>query len=176
MTLKSIRITVLVWISLVVCGVLVLAGCTTQKKDIFPQDLETMTVIYDQHFAGLRTEGLDGARSKLHAPREPNVPVAPEGKNKTLEAGEGAFQPVAATVAPPAVNGHTLNLEAYTRTAISELNVLFPLLLNPTLVMYVYPHLAEERAGVPGYVTQFRFYERDEYALPGEVLGADMNP
>ncbi len=176
MTLKSILITARAWTSLVVCGALVLTGCATEKKDIFPQDLAPMTAIYDQHFAGLRTRGIDGPRSKLHAPREPNVPVAPEGKNKTPEAGEGALQPVVATVAPPAVNGHTLNLEAYTRTAVSELNVLFPLLPNPTLVMYVYPHLAEERAGVPGYVTQFRFYARDEYALPGEVPGEEVSP
>jgi conjugative transfer region lipoprotein (TIGR03751 family) len=182
MTLKSVRITVLVWISLVVGGALALAACTTQKKDIFPQDLAPMTTVYDQHFAGLRTRGLDGARSKLHASGEPNVPVAPEGtdqpegKNKVSQPGEGALQPVAATREPQTVNGHTLNLEGYTRSALSELNVLFPLLPNPTLVMYVYPHLAEERAGVPGYVTQFRLYARDEYALPGEVPGEDANP
>jgi hypothetical protein len=176
MTPQSTPLTARVWISLVVGGALALAGCATEKKDIFPQDLMPMTTVYDQHFAGLRTQGLDGARSKLHASRKPNVPVTSEGKNKAPEAGEGAIQSVAVKFEPPAINSHTLNLEGYTRTAASELNVLFPLLPNPTLIMYVYPHLAEERAGVPGYVTQFRLYERDEYALPGEVMGADMKP
>jgi conjugative transfer region lipoprotein (TIGR03751 family) len=176
MTRKSTPLTVRTWISFVVGGALALSGCTTEKKDIFPPDLTPMTAIYDQHFAGLRTQGLEGARSKLQVPREANVPVAPEGKDKAFEAGEGAFQSVAVTRETPTINNPTLNLEAYTRTAVSELNVLFPLLPNPTLVMYVYPHLAEARAGVPGYVTQFRLYERDEYALPGEGLGADMKP
>ena len=46
----------------------------------------------------------------------------------------------------------------------------FPRLPNPSLVMYVFPHLAgAERTPVPGYATTFPLYERVEYALPGEV-------
>jgi hypothetical protein len=38
--------------------------------------------------------------------------------------------------------------------------------------MYIFPHLSgSERTPVPGYVTTFPFYERVEYALPGEVPG-----
>ena len=38
--------------------------------------------------------------------------------------------------------------------------------------MYVFPHLSgDERTPVPGYVTTFSFYEKVEYALPGEVPG-----
>jgi conjugative transfer region lipoprotein (TIGR03751 family) len=45
----------------------------------------------------------------------------------------------------------------------------FPSLPNPTMYLYVYPHLAgAERHPVPGYITQFKLYERDEIALPGE--------
>jgi conjugative transfer region lipoprotein (TIGR03751 family) len=153
-----------------------LVSCATEKKDIFPQDLEPMTAIYDQHFAGIRSQGIEGARSKLHGPHDSNTPEASEGKNTMHESEEGTSRPVDSTIEPLVVKGNALNLEDYTRTAVSELNVLFPLLPNPTLVMYVYPHLAEERAGVPGYVTQFRLYERDEYALPGEFQGAEVNP
>jgi len=61
-------------------------------------------------------------------------------------------------------------LEGYTRDAASEIDMTFPRLPNPTLVMYVFPHLAgEDQVPVPGYATAFPFYERVEYALPGEV-------
>ncbi len=58
----------------------------------------------------------------------------------------------------------------FVREAARELETRFPRLPNPTLVMYVYPHLSgPERTPVPGYVTTFPFYARIEYALPGEV-------
>ncbi len=62
------------------------------------------------------------------------------------------------------------DLRGYTREAFNEIDVLFPRLPNPTLVMYVFPHLAgAARAPVPGYTTAFPMYEQVEYALPGEV-------
>ncbi|WP_051302409.1 TIGR03751 family conjugal transfer lipoprotein [Sedimenticola selenatireducens] len=62
------------------------------------------------------------------------------------------------------------SLHGYTREAYDEIDVIFPRLPNPTLVMYLFPHLAgEESAPVPGYVTTFPLYERIEYVLPGEV-------
>jgi len=63
-------------------------------------------------------------------------------------------------------------LQGYTRDAFNEIDVLFPRLPNPTLVMYVFPHLAgESHAPVPGYATAFPMYEQVEYALPGEFPG-----
>ena len=63
-----------------------------------------------------------------------------------------------------------VDLAGYSRTAHAELETIFPRLPNPTLVMYVFPHLAgSERVPVPGYATTFTLYERVEYALPGEV-------
>ena len=62
------------------------------------------------------------------------------------------------------------DLAGYSREAFNELDVRFPRLPNPSLVMYVFPHLAgSERTPVPGYATTFSMYERVEYALPGEV-------
>ena len=61
-------------------------------------------------------------------------------------------------------------LQGYTRDAFNEIDALFPRLPNPSLVMYVFPHLAgDEQAPVPGYATAFPMYEQVEYALPGEV-------
>lgn len=62
------------------------------------------------------------------------------------------------------------SLYGYTREAHNEIDTTFPRLPNPSLVMYVFPHLAGgEQVPVPGYVTTFPMYERVEYALPGEV-------
>ena len=66
-------------------------------------------------------------------------------------------------------------LQGYTRDAFDEIDVLFPRLPNPTLVMYVFPHLAgDAHAPVPGYATAFPMYEQVEYALPGEVPGQSI--
>lgn len=69
----------------------------------------------------------------------------------------------------PIVDGDG-SLYGYTREAHNEIDTTFPRLTNPSLVMYVFPHLAgDEQVPVPGYVTTFPMYERVEYALPGEV-------
>lgn len=69
----------------------------------------------------------------------------------------------------PVVDGNG-SLHGYTREAHNEIDTTFPRLPNPSLVMYVFPHLAgDEQVPVPGYVTTFPMYERVEYALPGEV-------
>lgn len=59
------------------------------------------------------------------------------------------------------------DLGAYTRTANNELEILFPLLPNPKIVLFVFPHIAEG-VPVPGYATSFSLYEKDQYALPAE--------
>lgn len=62
------------------------------------------------------------------------------------------------------------DLDGYTRDAQNEIQATFPRLPNPTLVMYVYPHLStSSQLPVPGYSTAFPLYERPQYALPGEM-------
>ena len=63
----------------------------------------------------------------------------------------------------------TTGLHGYTRDAYSEIENLFPLLPNPMLLMYVFPHLSRDGTPVPGYTTAFPLYERRHYALPGEI-------
>jgi len=60
------------------------------------------------------------------------------------------------------------NYNPYTRNVLNETNMLFPMLPNPSLVMYVYPHMSASGVPVPGYATAFKFYETEQYALPGE--------
>lgn len=64
-----------------------------------------------------------------------------------------------------------IDLDGYTREAHTEIQSIFPELPNPTLVMYLFPHLAENGTPVPGYSTTFTMYDKTHYALPGEVGG-----
>jgi len=59
-------------------------------------------------------------------------------------------------------------LAGFTRAAADEIEQLFPLLPNPQIVLYVFPHLSREGAPVPGYATAFPLYKVDQYAMPGE--------
>ena len=61
------------------------------------------------------------------------------------------------------------DLYAYTQQAANEIEQVFPLLPNPQLVLFVFPHLSIEGAPVPGYATAFPMYQIDQYAMPGEV-------
>ncbi|MFC7410343.1 TIGR03751 family conjugal transfer lipoprotein [Hydrogenophaga atypica] len=54
-------------------------------------------------------------------------------------------------------------------SALEPLKQQFARVPNPDLVMVVYPHLAQGRYPVPGYVTTFPMYEQNHYALPGEA-------
>lgn len=60
-------------------------------------------------------------------------------------------------------------LHGYTRDAYREIENLFPLLPNPILIMYVFPHLSRSGAPIPGYSTAFPLYDKPHYALPGEL-------
>lgn len=61
-------------------------------------------------------------------------------------------------------------LSAYTRNAANELDFLFKRLPNPTLYLYIDPHLTgAEGVPIPGYTTAFPMYERDHWALPDEA-------
>ena len=64
------------------------------------------------------------------------------------------------------------DLRGFVRDAYRELDRHFPRLPNPTLVLYVFPHLTgPERVPIPGFTTTFTLYRQVEYALPGEAHG-----
>jgi conjugative transfer region lipoprotein (TIGR03751 family) len=72
---------------------------------------------------------------------------------------------------PRPVQPDTGDLAGYTREAADEIETRFTRLPNPTLVMFIFPHLAgADAVPVPGYATSFPLYERTHYALPGEVV------
>ncbi|MCK4708437.1 MAG: TIGR03751 family conjugal transfer lipoprotein [Gammaproteobacteria bacterium] len=62
------------------------------------------------------------------------------------------------------------DLTGYTRDANNEISQQFPRLPNPELSLYVFPHFSRKGHPVPGYSSAFLMYERDEYAMPGELV------
>jgi len=62
------------------------------------------------------------------------------------------------------------DLTGYTRDANNEISQQFPRLPNPELSLYVFPHFSRKGHPVPGYSSAFLMYEKDEYALPGELI------
>ena len=133
------------WISVMLISV-ILTGCATGDKDtILPQDGPTMKEVYQGHFTG-SSEHRNGAAHDLQ-----RVAMSDLGSRNRR---------------------HDVDVEltGYTRNAHNEIQQIFPRLHNKTLIMYVFPHLSRsERHPVPGYSTAFTFYEKTEYALPGEI-------
>ncbi|WP_447792076.1 TIGR03751 family conjugal transfer lipoprotein [Pseudomonas farris] len=116
----------------------VLAGCSTDKETLLPHGKQTMLDIWN----GAGSQGTQ--QQLLEARQQLRRPLAQADFSVSLQ-------------------------EPYTRTAENEIRNLFPRLPNPDLVLYVYPHLSgTEQALVPGYSTVFPFYQRVQYALPGE--------
>lgn len=72
------------------------------------------------------------------------------------------MQPATRLITP-----HHTNLHDYSITEASGLSVRFPILANPVLALYVFPHISDGVA-VPGYITTYTLYEGSVFALPGE--------
>lgn len=69
-----------------------------------------------------------------------------------------------------------IHLSDYTRTEATALRSRFKTLPNPTLYMYVAPHLAgQSGVPIPGYLTEFKMWERDHYAMPGEISNMEVD-
>ncbi len=126
---------------LVIFSLVACTGVPGTKDSILPQKLKPMDEIYRDHMTRAKGQKEDPQwRGSLRS--EANM------------LGDDLQQGV------PARDVH----EA------TELDEQFPTLPNPTLFMYVYPHLSSsEGVPVPGYTTKFKMYERDQYAMPGEV-------
>ena len=129
-----------------------LTGCATGGKEtILPQDGPTMREVYEGHFTG---------EPVVQQKDEKQEKAKTESINKGVKIKRKRMQHRVDNEA---------NLSDYTRTASNEIQQIFPRLKNKTLVMYIFPHLSRGgRHPVPGYSTAFSFYEKTEYALPGE--------
>lgn len=122
----------------------IVSGCASTKESLLPQTGPTMEEVYQQQ---IKRDEAEDARVEQSSDIRPQRGISPSDSLSD-----------------------TGNLRAYTREANTELQSMFPQLPNPTLVMFVYPHLSSEsRLPVPGYSTSFQMYDRTEYALPGEM-------
>lgn len=140
-----------------------LGGCATTKEDLLPQDGPTMLEVYEGHLsrAGKGAPKRTGIKETVCRDEEDceSTPVEPSDAIRVKH-----------EVAARTADRQYYELVGYTREVNNEIQQLFPTLPNPTLVMYVFPHLAgTEQLPVPGYATSFSMYSRTEYALPGEV-------
>ena len=77
----------------------------------------------------------------------------------------------AASWTAPRYRAKPTDYEGYTRTAANETQMLFKPLDNPSVPMFVYPHVAligDEQLLKPGYTTAFFLYKQNQFALPSE--------
>ena len=135
----NIKIAPVIPVSWISLALLMGSGCSSVTTAELPQDGPKMQTVYENHFKASGTSGVEGVREQLGTQ-----------KGRAIHNGES-------------------DLTGYTRTAHSEINALFPRLPNPTLIMYIDPHLTHAGHPVPGYSTAFPMYEVDQYALPGEA-------
>ena len=156
-----------------------LTGCaqtgTTEDgtPQVYPEGPRTDEV-YAEHVGKHAGGDLDAGRQQLAAgpAREATQTEAEDAGEQGAEADEGErtrrVPPAYHTPAERLTDG-SVALAGYTRQAHDELEPRFGRVPNPSMVMYVFPHLATpNEVPVPGYSTTFRMFERDHYALPGE--------
>lgn len=138
-TLTDRRLQACAWLTIA----LLASGCSTSKEEMLPHGAATMIEVWEQGTTG--SAGSASSRLLLDARQTLRRPLDPL---QTAARNDNA---------------------AFTRTAQNEIYSQFKRLPNPDLVMYVYPHLAgTDPAPVPGYTTVFPFYQRVQYAMPGE--------
>ena len=118
---------------------LLTSGCVTDKEHLLPHGPQTMVDIWDGNTQQMASHRVD---------------------RPLQQARSQLRRPAAEAVDDPL---------SYARTAQNEIYSQFKRLPNPDLVLYVFPHLAgSDPVPVPGYSTVFPFYQRVQYALPGE--------
>ena len=108
-----------------------------------------------------------------------NIIPVPESDMKSVYenhmqgSGEGRLFDKRSLMRRPMIEGD-VDLSQYVRTEKNQLESKFKLLPNPTMYMFVAPHLAsEDQVPIPGYLTEFKMWESDNYAIPGE--NSDMS-
>lgn len=151
------------YIPVLVLATITVAACS--NNPILPNSGPDIKEVYERHVGGgqgapARPEDDSESDAQNSNPRDPDWKNDSSSKNSNNQ--------VSASGRPLA--NDRIDLTDYTRTSANEIEQLFPLLPNPQLVLYVYPHLSAKGRPIPGYTTAFRTYERDEYALPGEWI------
>ncbi len=135
----NIKINPVIPVSLISLTLFMTAGCSSVTTAELPTDGPKMQEVYENHASESGTQAIDQSRQALGT-----------HQGRSIHNGDS-------------------DLQGYTRTAYTEIDELFPRLPNPTLIMYVDPHLTDAGNPVPGYSTAFTLYKTEQYALPGEA-------
>ena len=114
------------------------------------------------------------------ATKDTMLPV-PEYNMKTVynrhmqSNGDGVLFDQRAVLRRPMIEGDVA-LSKYVRTEKNQLESKFKTLPNPTMYMFVAPHLAADtQVPIPGYLTEFKMWKTEHYAMPGEISDMDSN-
>lgn len=140
--------------------------------------MKTIKVLLTTSLISLAMAGLTGCSSMLSS-KMPSGSVsmaqtynsAINGTDNDSSTGDGSITQVRNQVRTLSLS--MPNYVNYTQTQENQINNLFPLLPNPNVVLYVYPHLAgvgNDQTPVPGYSTAFPLYQQVNYAMPGEII------
>lgn len=128
---------------------LLLTGCSS-APNVLPDRGEDIKTVYGKHIAG-----------EIHANSAASQNTEQSDPQQTVSPIQIQHQ--------RSLGNQDVNIEGFVRDQKKEIESLFPLLPNPQLVMFVFPHLSPKGHPVPGYSVPFRFYAKDEYAMPGEI-------
>ena len=60
-------------------------------------------------------------------------------------------------------------LQGFSRSQANELDNVFPQFPNPTIYIYIDPHITSDGLPIPGVTTKTKLMKRSEYALPHEL-------
>jgi conjugative transfer region lipoprotein (TIGR03751 family) len=112
---------------------------------------------------------LTGCANKDSIIPQPSQDMRAVYSNHMGSVGKGLLIDNRSLVRRPMIEGD-VNLSDYVRTEKDQLQSRFQRIPNPTMYMFVAPHLAtSEQVPIPGYLTEFRMWEKDHYAMPGEL-------
>ncbi len=125
-----------------------LTGCTSMSS-VMPKQSLSMEQIYDDS-------------GKAHGKDSSSVA---QGKTLTQSAvsGEEDLNTIRAETSKVSMQSASLSENISVQNSLQN----FHKVPNPTLKLYIYPHLAgNDELPVPGYTTAFNAYEKDHYSLP----------
>lgn len=127
--------------------VLLLAGCASDGKPT-----------KEERYADSPIPESDKTMSEMYAELGSGSSLS---QQPTYDATESLVPVRKPTWEELSVNPYTLNNTVKTN---------FETLPNPTMYIYFPPSLSKgDRIPKPGWMSEFKMYEKDEYALPGEV-------
>lgn len=95
----------------------------------------------------------------------------PESGLTVSEIYHQSMEDTATSWSVPHYHTKPVDYDGYTRTATNETEQLFKPLDNPSIPMFVYPHVAligDEQLLKPGYTTAFFLYKQNQFALARE--------